>query len=285
MNILIAGCGYIGLPLGLSLKDCGHEVTGWVFSKASGNKVSTAGLREVVGDLAKRQDWDAYKQQFDAIIYCPSTRGGTPEDYQRIYMEGMQNALTALKSGGRFLYTASTSVYGQNDGSLVDEESPTEPQSGGGKILLGAEQVALSVRGTVLRLSAIYGPGRGMLLKRFLESSGSIPGNPDRYLNQINRNDVISATMFLLDQEESRGEIFNVTDNQPATHRAIYQWLAEVTKRPLPEFTGEPAMHKRGDTHRRISNRKLLRTGWLPDYPSYKEGYKPLLFNADSNRH
>jgi len=152
MNILIAGCGYIGLPLGINLKSRGHEVTGWVFSETSGQKVSSSGLQVIVDDLRSPQSWARYQQQFDAIFYCPSTRGGSPEDYQQIYVDGMKQSIGALKPGGTFFYTGSTSVFSQTDGSLVDESSPTEPGSGNGSILLQAEQVALSAGGLVLRL-------------------------------------------------------------------------------------------------------------------------------------
>ncbi len=277
MNILIAGCGYIGLPLGINLKSRGHEVTGWVFSETSGQKVSSSGLQVIVDDLRSPQSWARYQQQFDAIFYCPSTRGGSPEDYQQIYVDGMKQSIGALKPGGTFFYTGSTSVFSQTDGSLVDESSPTEPGSGNGSILLQAEQVALSAGGLVLRLSAIYGEGRGIMLRRYLEASGPVPGNPDRYLNQIHRDDAVSAALFLLEHHPKCPEVFNVSDDCPTTHRDILAWIAQTLNRPPAEFNLEPVSRKRGDSNRRISNRKLRALGWQPTYPSFREGYQALL--------
>lgn len=277
MKILIAGCGYIGLPLGLKLKSQSHDVTGWVFSETSAARVASSGLHVIAADLASTASWTGYQEHFDAIFYCPSTRGGRPEDYQRIYIDGMKNASHSLKKGGSFFYTGSTSVYGQIDGSLVDELSPTKPGSDSSRILLEAEQVALTAGGQVLRLSAIYGEGRGVMLKRFLEASGPVPGNPDRYLNQIHRDDAVSAALFLFEQKQKQPGIFNVSDNNPATPREIYDWLAEILKKPAAEFSMEPVQRKRGDTHRRISNRKLRALGWQPAYPSFREGYQALL--------
>jgi len=277
MNILIAGCGYVGLPLGVLLKSKGHNLSGWVFSGKSALQVSAAGLDPIMADLADAGSWKKFQQSFDAIVYCPSTRGGTSEDYRRIYVEGLQKALGGLKPGGRFLYTGSTSVYGQDDGSLVDERSLTEPGTESGKILLEAESLALSAGGTVLRLGALYGPGRGMILKRFLESDGTMTGNPGHYLNQLHREDAVSAAAFLLDHPVPGREMFNGCDNHPATRREIVQWLADTLKKIMPDFGGEETSSKRGSNNRRISNAKLLGLGWVPNYPSYREGYLSLL--------
>jgi nucleoside-diphosphate-sugar epimerase len=277
MNTLIAGCGYIGLSLGKLLRGLGHPVTGWVYSEKSAQGLREAGLEVIQADLVQGAAWKHLSRSFDAIVYCPSTRGGQAEDYQRIYVEGMKQARQALKSGGRFIYTASTSVYGQADGSLVDESSMTEPSSATGKILLEAESVARSVQGTVLRLSAIYGPGRAMMLKRFFDVSGVVPGEADRYLNQIHREDAVSAMAFVLKESCTRDEIYNVSDDHAATHGEIYQWLAQMTGRSQPVFQALTRPRKRGESNRRISNAKLRGLGWELSFPSYREGYGDLL--------
>lgn len=275
-TILIAGCGYIGLPLALEFKKEGHDVTGWVFTEETGRILKSLGIPALIKDLSLASSWVSHQSQYDVIVYCPSTRGGAAEEYRRIYVEGLSHAAGALKKGGQLFYTASTSVYGQKGGVLVDEDSPTDPSTESGRLLLEAEAVALSVQGTVLRLSAIYGPSRGVLIRRFLEGAAVIGGNPDRFLNQIHQADVVAAIRFFL-QFESKGNIYNVSDSVPATHREIYTWLAETLNKPIPEFSGEPALRKRGDSDRRISNTKLVATGFKLTYPNYQVGYLPLL--------
>ena len=44
----------------------------------------------------------------------------------------------------KFVYTSSTSVYGQTDGSQVKESSPTEPLAETAKVLLETEKVLLA---------------------------------------------------------------------------------------------------------------------------------------------
>jgi len=277
MHILIAGCGYIGHPLALSLIKQNHQVTGWVFSQASGQRLSALGINTIVADLTQPSSWLAHHGRYDVLVYCPSTRGGSAEDYRQIYVEGLKLSVSALAPGGRLFYTSSTSVYAQGDGVWVDETSPTEPEAETSRLLLQAESVALAAEGTVLRLSAIYGPGRGVLLRRFLEGTPVAAGNPDRYLNQIHQADVVAAVNFFLQNPSAERGVYNLSDDQPSTHREIYSWLAERLKKPLPAFSGETALRKRGNNNRRISNLKFKTLGWSPIYPSYKESYLDLL--------
>ena len=54
----------------------------------------------------------------------------------------------------RFVYVSSTSVYGQDDGGWIDEDSETEPTTDGGRICLAAEQQLRSrlANATILRM-------------------------------------------------------------------------------------------------------------------------------------
>jgi hypothetical protein len=63
------------------------------------------------------------------------------------------------------------------------------------------------------------------------------------------------------------GEVFNVCDNGPISQTELYQRLAEKTGLPLPPPTAISPNRKRAWTNKRVSNLKLLRTGWTPEYP------------------
>ncbi len=63
-----------------------------------------------------------------------------------MYLQGTRNLIEWLGAAPlkKFVYTSSTSVYGQNDGSVVKESSPTEPAAETGKILVETERVLLA---------------------------------------------------------------------------------------------------------------------------------------------
>jgi nucleoside-diphosphate-sugar epimerase len=104
----------------------------------------------------------------------------------------------------------------------------------------------------------------------FLENGGT------RFINQIHRDDAARALFYLATKMTSPG-IYNVTDNTPATQRDVYQWIADVLKKPLPPSGPADLNRKRGWTSKRISNEKLRATGWSPHFPSYREALSTLL--------
>ena len=63
----------------------------------------------------------------------------------------------------KILFTSSTSVYAQCDGSRVTEESETKPLRETSRILLETENFVLDKGGIVARLAGIHGPGRSAL--------------------------------------------------------------------------------------------------------------------------
>lgn len=276
MNILVAGAGYVGLPLAVSLRQQGHHVCGWVHSAESAAAVSKAGVESICGDLADTGLWRGRSQAWDAIFYCPSTSGGGVEAYERVHRTGLLNALQFLSPSGRIFYTSSTSVYGQDDGSDVDESSLTQPRAEGSRILLEAEARVLERGGSVLRLAGIYGPQRSVYLRRIREGSATLPGEGKRWVNQIHRDDAVSALEFLWNGQAEAGT-WNGVDNEAVSLKALYQWICRETGLPEP---GEGAVEegkKRGLTHKRVLNAKLRGAGWVPQYPTFREGYRELI--------
>ena len=70
------------------------------------------------------------------------------EAYLETYLEGTRNLIDWLQNAPplAFVYTSSSGVYGQNDGSEVDENSPAQPESDTGQILVATERVAAGGR-------------------------------------------------------------------------------------------------------------------------------------------
>ena len=156
MRVLIAGCGYVGQRLAEMLRAAGHDVTGLTHSQASAEAVG--GVACDISDAAQV----AALPRVDAVIHCAASgRGGGAERYRQVYVEGMRN-LVAAQAGARFIFTSSTSVYPQTDGSVVTEESHAEPPRESGRLLREAEELALAADGAVARLGGLYGPGRSV---------------------------------------------------------------------------------------------------------------------------
>ena len=269
-RILIAGCGYVGQATGDLFHAAGWAVEGWTHSAKSAATLSAKPYPVYRVDIADQAQIQARAGAFDAVIHCASSSGGGVEAYRQIYLNGARNLLIRF-SGSQMLFTSSTSVYAQSDGSWVTEESETKPAREEGRILLETEELVLGDGGIVARLGGIYGPGRSALLTKFLSGTAMIDPENDRYINQVHRDDIAGALFLLLNRPCLAREIYNVVDDQPILQSECYRWLAERMNRPVPPIGKAKGQPKRGASNKRVSNAKLRRLGWVPQYRTFAE--------------
>jgi nucleoside-diphosphate-sugar epimerase len=208
------------------------------------------------------------------MIHCASSGKGGPPAYREIFLETTKR-LIEVTGFEHLIFTSSTSVYAQTDGSMVTEKDLAEPERETGKILRDTEELVLAHQGTVLRLAGIYGPGRSVLLQKLLSGEAVIEGDGERIINSIHRDDAVTA--FCLAARHRWQGILNVADNTPVTQLEWFQWVCVRTGRPLPPFVPRDLSRKRAWTSKRVSNAKLRSLGWNSQYPSFREGVAELL--------
>jgi nucleoside-diphosphate-sugar epimerase len=270
-RILIAGCGYVGEATADLFHSTGWDVEGWVHSNESAARLSVKPYSIRVIDVSQRGDVAERAGAFDAVIHCASSRGGDAEAYREIYLYGARHLLETFPKA-KILFTSSTSVYAQRDGSLVTEESETKPLRETSWTLLEVEKLILQKGGIVARLAGIYGPRRSALLSKFLKGTATIDPKNDRFVNQVHRDDIASALFLLLNPEaQTSAQIYNVVDDQPLLQSECYRWLAQRLNRPLPPTRKSEQHRKRGDSNKRVSNTKLHQLGWTPEYPTFSD--------------
>ncbi|NQX01580.1 sugar nucleotide-binding protein [bacterium] len=256
MKLLLIGQGYLGQAITHEFREQGWDVAATSLSGSDGTLVCDVGNPAAVACLPVA----------DFIVHCAASGRGGAEAYQRVYVDGCRN-LAETFPGVPLLFTSSTSVYGQADGSVVSEESPAIPDRETGQLLLEAEAVVLAAGGIVARLAGIYGPARSVILKKFLSGEAVIEEDGRRFLNQIHRDDAARA-IFHLAGARATG-VFNVSDSTPLTQASCYEQLGKIFSRPLPPSGPRDLNRKRGWTHKQVSNEKLRATGWQPRYPSF----------------
>jgi nucleoside-diphosphate-sugar epimerase len=265
MRVLILGAGFVGQPLAAELGSRGYKVT-------------AVGRHSGV-DITKPHDLQKLGREWDWVVNTVSSSKGDLDAYIRVFLEGTRNIIEWLHGANiaKYVYTSSTSVYGQTDGSWLDEASPTEPKSDTSKVLVQTEQLLREFPAITLRLAGIYGPERGHLFHQYLRGQATITGDGSRYLNMIHRDDVVHAIITALERGKP-GEIYNVADDEPVTQLEFFKWLAKTLNRALPPTTSEPTARKRGITNKRVSNRKM-RKELACDlaFPNYRMGYGSLI--------
>ena len=274
-QIVIAGCGFLGEAAAGFFLEAGWRVLGLCATEESAARLADRPFPVAVVDISKPIRVPAGWESPDVVVHCASSGRGGADAYRAVYRDGLEYLRDAF-SPRRLIFTGSTSVYSQVDGGWVTEDSPAEPDRETGRILLEAEKIALDAGGVVARLAGIYGPGRSVLLKKFLDGSALLEAGGNRWINQIHRDDGALALLRLAQHEAAAG-IYNVCDDTPTTQREIYGWIADHLNRPLPPEGPADLNRKRGWTSKRISNARLRSIGWSPRYPGYRDALGELV--------
>ena len=291
MRALIVGCGYAGLPLGAELVRQGHEVFGLRRNDSAAGDLRAAGISPLAADITRPELLAKLPAPFDWVVNTVSSTKGGPEEYRHVYLEGTRNLIEWLASTPlkKFVYTGSTSVYGQTDGSMVKESSPTEPASVTSQVLVETENLLLQAvaqnkfPAVILRVAGIYGPERGHLFLQYLRNEARIASKGERIINMIHRDDLVSTIIAAL-KNGRPGEIYNAVDDEPVAQLHFFRWLSETLGKWMPPFAAEGANleQKRGQTNKKVSNRKLkMELGCQFKYPTFRQGYSAEIQRLD----
>jgi nucleoside-diphosphate-sugar epimerase len=284
---LIAGCGYVGSALAVLLRDAGHDVHG-LKRRPDGLPAHVAPL---AADLADAHSLDAAFATLptppEVVVYAAAADGGDDEAYRRAYVAGLRNVVAALRARDAkpacLLFTSSTAVYAQDDGSWVDETSPTEPRDFRGMRMLEAEAIvaACGWPAASLRLGGIYGPGRTRFIDNVRAGRAVIRPGPPRYGNRIHRDDAAGALAHLVAAAlagRALASCYLGVDDEPSDEAVVLRWLAATLGVAQPPVRAEKgARGARAASNKRCSNARLRASGYAFRYPSFREGYAALI--------
>ena len=278
-NILIAGCGYVGQALAKELLESGNRV----YALCRRPESLPSNLEPLKADLRQQESLKLIPQELDYVFFTAAAAGHSENQYREVYLDGLKNLISQFENQGyfpkRFIFTSSTAVYAQQDASWVDEQSATTPEHFSGRIMLEAEKLLLnsSMSPLILRLGGIYGPGRTRLIESVRQGKAAYSEGPPIYTNRIHRDDCAKILLHLMTLIKPE-PIYIGVDNEPTDKNLVLTWLAEQLSVSLANKTTETPPSNRGlRSNKRCSNKLLRRTGYRLEYPSFREGYKPLL--------
>ena len=273
MTVLIAGCGDLGTEVGLRLVALGRPVVG--LRRRAG--LLPAALNGQSVDLARQRP--VVPPDTDMVIVTVAAGSPDPDVYRAAYVTGLANLLDALDEAAvtprRFLLVSSTAVYDIDDGSTVTEQTLPNPGPGTDSILLEAEQL-LGRRmpsAVVLRLGGVYGPGRERLISQVREGRATLAAR-FRLTNRIHRDDAAALIVHLMLRTEAPESLYLGVDSTPVPGAEVLAFLAAELGLPEPEIV-ETGGRRGGN--KRVSNQRVLDTGFVFGYPSYREGYRAVL--------
>lgn len=294
MDTVVIGCGYVGMRVAAKLAKQGHQVYGVRRFISDSTSFDSAGIIPLSIDITQPKQLHRIPDSVRWVVNAVSSSRRGVDVYRKVYLEATQSLIHYLRhiQIQRYLHVSSTSVYGQTDGSQVDEDSERKPISPTSQILIEAENLLLRAHrqnlfpAIIARVSGIYGPGRGYLFHQYLRNEATIDRNGSRFLNMIHVEDLARALIRTL-EIGTPGQAYNLTDSRPVTQREFLSWLATELENPLPlpASQKEQKQRKRPVTSKRVNNQRLLNElGFHFQFPTYLEGYAENIRVAKTKR-
>lgn len=184
-----------------------------------------------------------------ALLHVVDPPPAMRAEYERVNVGGTAAVIDAAKIQGvsRVVLLSTIAVYGHQPGVLLDEDSPTRPDTFYAETKLAAERVAVDARAddghpltTVLRAAAVYGPrvkGNYQRLVRALASHRFVPiGAGENLRTVVFEDDLAAATALAAGGNAAGGRIYNVSDGNPHALRDIIAAISAALGRRPPRW-------------------------------------------------
>lgn len=257
-SLLVAGAGDTGQRLAAAATTHGWDVLALRRREVAMGE----GVRALRADLRSGEGFAALPKQLEALVFCAAPDERTEAAYRALYRDGLRRLLDRGEIG-RVLFVSSTAVYAEDAGGRVDEGTPADATAFNGRVLIEAEhELDAHPDAAAFRASGLYGPGREWMWQRARREE---PGAP-RWSNRIHVEDVASALLHLLEAPRI-ARLYCGSDDTPALEHEVIDGLRERLGLPALGVAPGPTSGKR------VANSRLRASGWVPRYPSWREGY------------
>ncbi|MEK8022717.1 MAG: NAD-dependent epimerase/dehydratase family protein [Candidatus Hydrogenedentota bacterium] len=314
--VLIAGAGYVGGLLAESLvRDGARVITARrqeenLVRSTEGGSGAPGSWHGIKGDLRDPRLLEQVLRVAPivdrvVITLSPPRSAALQSRSGDEFGDAMRGSVRLARSlhAQRVIYTSSTGVYVERAGGWVDEKSTLAGGSGlkarasdGAREstdarrrgLIEAEEIVREARdmsSCLVRLAGIYGPGRNPL-RRYLHPE-KLPMRGEFWTNRVRVEDIVAALTLLMDRPDLEG-VYNCSDDDPARAIDVARWVMEERGMKWPEripFECDDSDDAAGDrapmrvprSNKRVRNTLLRSLGWVPRYPSFREGMKEFL--------
>lgn len=257
MNILILGTGYLGLAAGIFLQKKGHFITGTTrFEK------KLPFIKEHLSNafLLKKDNLIEGLQDQDIVLF---TAGADSFDaYKETYLDNATaiiNGSCKAPSLKQIIYTSSTSVYGDHQGTPVTELTALSPLSGQSKILVQTEKILAELpQSCIFRLGELIGEGRTIEERLRTANGAAFPGTGENITNFSPLSDVVRAIDFAI--EKPLFGIYNLCSSLHAQRKQLYANIANAKK--IPQNTWDHRSTSLHGGNKKVLSDKIMAAGF-----------------------
>ncbi|MDF2550413.1 MAG: hypothetical protein K0S07_1480 [Chlamydiales bacterium] len=251
MKCGIIGCGYVGMAFLKKWQEKGHQGFATTTTASRLSEIERTGAEAILLSVERQKALANLLSKVDCLLIGVAPKKRDLATYESCYLEtNKEIASLAPPSLKHIIYLSSTSVYGNQGGLSVKEETPLQPQNPFAEILLKAESLLALLPSTILRLGQIYGPGRSLFNKALPSVLG---GSGEEKTALIHQQDIVQAALFTLEQKLFG--TFNVINDLKLTRRELYQALQR-------DVTFDPSLPLIHGGNRSISNEKIKAHGF-----------------------
>lgn len=260
---LLVGCGKIGVRLGEELVARGGEV---VAIRRTANGLP-ARFRTIAADL-ERPLAQPLPEVDSVVITLPPSRAES--DRGSIYPLALRAIADALPSApSRVVFVSSTRVFEGRPGPvpLTERDEPATTTPGGAALVEGERLARELLDAVIVRPAGIYGPGRESVVRRVLAGDAM---DVTRRTNRIHETDVVRLLDVLL-RAATPPPLVHGVDREPVPLGDVVGFIAAglgVAPPPAAEPSGGGTV---------LDGSLLLELLGELRYPTYREGYAPLL--------
>ena len=286
-QILIVGCGDIGLRVAELWQKSPYSPIAITAIARSDNTLVNAsqlGLETQQADLDKPSKLHDFPTK-DALVYyfAPPPVKGTEDSRMRHFLTSInEHALP-----NRIIYISTSGVYGDQQGQLINEQTPVNPQVDRAKRRFDAEQQLTqwgdnhAVPVTILRVGGIYGPGR-LPLQRIKDRVPMVYEKLAPQTNRIHADDLAQVCVAAA-LKGNGSQLFNVSDGSNSNMTEYFNTIADFFELPRPPLVDweeaekviSPGMLSYLKESRRLDNSKMMQELEIKLlYPSLEEGLK-----------
>jgi len=293
VRVLVSGAGgFLGEAAVRACARAGHEVRGLIRFPAQSARIRDAGGTAVVGSVLDPRTLEPAVDGCDAVVHLAQARGAAPELARAVRVDGAANLLAAARGSGprRFVVGSGYWVYRDNPG-VVTEESPLEPLGISAinfeteRTVRAAEQRG-EVDAIVVRPGMVYGDGSWFreMVEELRAGTYRYVGDGANRLSPVALEDTGEAFRRILDSGRP-GSTYLVVDDEPVATREFAGFVARELHVPGPSSlpTAEAAqlwgadLTRLNSADRGASNGRLRSLGWVPRYPTFRDGLPPIL--------
>lgn len=247
MKVLVTGgTGFTGHNLSKKLLETGHEVRLLVRVKSRVALPAQPQLEIVEGDIRDQASVNLAVAGVDKVYNIAAmyrSAASVDQDYWDIHVQGTRYLLEAALEYGvsRFVHCSTVGVHGDVKGDPADEESPFDPADIYQRTKLEGELLAREFADkhdlalSVVRPTAIYGPGDTRLLKLFrMAVQRVIPvlGSGRICYHMVYIDDLIQGFLLAGELEEAIGQVFIIGGNERMILNDLLSTIAEITGSP-----------------------------------------------------